>query len=104
MRLSRRELIEAYRAAPDSPLRQHIDALEDELRILSGVTDAWKAMAEKWETVASRLREVNPKNPIPVIVVKEDESEPRRLGALRPLSLTAEEILQYAVEVELFDS
>jgi hypothetical protein len=104
MRLSRRELIEAYRSAPDSPLRQHIDALEDELRILGEVSNAHRVLAEHLQALVEKLRlELKSKPDVPMVVVQEtEESHPMRLAAL-PLSLVAEEILQYGVEVELYD-
>ena len=105
MRLSRAQLIQAYREAPDSPLRQHIEALEEEIRLLEGVSEARRVMAASWEDLANRLRETQPDRPGPasVVVVQNDEpSHPLRMAA--PLLLTEEEIIQYAVEIETFDS
>ena len=104
-RLSRRQLIEAYSAAPDSPLRDHIDALEKEIKLLEGVNDANRVLVEGYQELVEKLRLANPKKPTvtPVIVVEETGPSHRPLTAAAPLTLTEEEILQYAVEVEMYD-
>lgn len=106
MRLSRRQLIEAYNAAPDSPLRDHIDALETEIRLLEGVNESRGVLIDGYQDLLEKVKATNPKKPsiTPVIVVEgtDEEAHPMRLAAA-PLSLTEEEILQYAVEVELYE-
>lgn len=105
MRLNRKQLLEEYRKDPNSPLRQHIDAIEEELRILSEVNETRAGLIDNMQLMIERLKQQAQKNPDPVIVVadKTSSSPTRTLRAAAPLTLTEDEILQYAVEVEMFD-